>query len=79
MRHTVINVCDSGSMTMDRNYHILDVRSKAYYDGYKAYQSWVITCLDRPENPYSNIDYHGENIDHQDWWQGWEDASFDEC
>lgn len=52
-------------------------RSKAYLDGYRAYQKWQQGDIDRPVNPYISDDLE-PNSQSVDWDQGWLDASFEE-
>lgn len=54
-----------------------DSRSDAYKKGYDAYKSWFYNGGDRPINPYDG-DIDDEHTAYLDWYQGWEDASF-EC
>lgn len=51
--------------------------TKAYKEGYDAYKSWYFTGGTPPCNPYDPDANADEKRNWTDWYQGWEDASFE--
>lgn len=55
----------------------IEPTSPAYKEGYNAYKSWYHTGGPPPFNPYDADAGADEKRNWADWYQGWEDASFE--
>ena len=51
--------------------------TRAYKEGYDAYKSWYYAGGTPPCNPYDPDAGADEKRNWSDWYQGWEDASFE--